>query len=114
MIMSHDTVDIYNPKVVRSTMGAIFRLPFAYVDDLFGVMEQCRSMGITTYAAHLQGKNTHDLEDYREASAFLIGNEGNGVSQEVIDVCTGNVYIPMPGGSESLNASAAASILRLR
>ena len=64
VIMSRDTVDIYNPKVVRSTMGAIFRLPFAYADDLSTVMQQCRQRGIVTYAAHLKGRNTHDREDY--------------------------------------------------
>lgn len=111
VIMSRDTVDIYNPKVVRSTMGAIFRLPFAYVDDLFGVMEQCKSMGITTYAAHLQGKNTHDLEDYRGASAFLIGNEGNGLTDELSRRADVWIRIPMAGQAESLNAAVAAAVL---
>ena len=111
VIMSRDTVDIYNPKVVRSTMGAIFRLPFAYVDDLFGVMEQCRCMGITTYAAHLLGKNTHDLEDYRKGSAFLIGNEGNGLTDELSQKADVWIRIPMAGQAESLNAAVAAAVL---
>ena len=111
VIMSRDTVEIYNPKVVRSTMGAIVRLPFTYVDDLFGVMEQCKCMGITTYAAHLQGKNTHDLEDYRKASAFLVGNEGNGLTDELSERADVWIRIPMAGQAESLNAAVAAAVL---
>jgi len=111
VIMSRDTVDIYNPKVVRSTMGAIFRLPFAYVDDLGAVMKQCKKLGITTYAAHLQGKNTHDRENYQMPSAFLIGNEANGLTDELSGQADVLVRIPMAGKAESLNAAVAAAVL---
>lgn len=111
VIMSRDTVDIYNPKVVRSTMGAIFRLPFAYADDLNAVMKQCKQLGITTYAAHLQGKNTHDREDYQKPSAFLIGNEANGLTDELSEQADVLVRIPMAGKAESLNAAVAAAVL---
>lgn len=111
VIMSRDTVDIYNPKVVRSTMGAIFRLPFAYADDLSTVMQQCRQRGIVTYAAHLKGRNTHDREDYRKPSAFLIGNEANGLTDELSSQADILVRIPMAGKAESLNAAVAAAVL---
>ena len=55
VIMSHDTVDIYNPKVTRSTMGSIFRVPFVYVDDLLEVAETMKQKNIITYAAYLNG-----------------------------------------------------------
>ncbi|MBQ8815515.1 MAG: 23S rRNA (guanosine(2251)-2'-O)-methyltransferase RlmB [Lachnospiraceae bacterium] len=111
VIMSRDTVDIYNPKVVRSTMGAIFRLPFAYVESLDEVMEQCRQLGITTYAAHLGGKNNYDKENYGGGSAFLIGNEGNGLTDKLAGQADILVKIPMAGKAESLNAAVAAAVL---
>lgn len=111
VIMSRDTVDIYNPKVVRSTMGAIFRLPFAYVDSLDEVMDRCRELGITTYAAHLGGKNNYDKESYRGGSAFLIGNEGNGLTDHLAGQADILVKIPMAGKAESLNAAVAAAVL---
>lgn len=111
VVMSRDTVDIYNPKVVRSTMGAIFRLPFAYVDSLDGVMEQCKELGITTYAAHLGGRNNYDKEDYSTGCAFLIGNEGNGLTEQLAEQADILVKIPMAGKAESLNAGVAAAVL---
>ena len=111
VIMSRDTVDIYNPKVVRSTMGAIFRLPFAYVDSLDEVMRRCKELGITTYAAHLGGKNNYDKENYQRGSAFLIGNEGNGLTDHLADQADVFVKIPMAGKAESLNAAVAAAVL---
>ena len=106
-----DTVDLFNPKVVQSTMGAIFRLPFAYVDSLDQVMDRCKELGITTYAAHLGGKNNYDKEDYHGGSAFLIGNEGNGLPETVSSRCSRRITIPMYGNIESLNAAMAAGIL---
>lgn len=111
VIMSRDTVDIYNPKVVRSTMGAIFRLPFAYVESLDEVMEQCAQLGITTYAAHLGGKNNYDKENYGGGCAFLIGNEGNGLTDKLAGQADILVKIPMAGKAESLNAAVAAAVL---
>ena len=111
VVMSRDTVDIYNPKVVRSTMGAIFRLPFAYVDSLDEVMSQCKDLGITTYAAHLGGRNNYDQEDYTTGCAFLIGNEGNGLTDHLAEQADILVKIPMAGKAESLNAAVAAAVL---
>ena len=63
------------------------------------------------YAAHLKGAKFYDQENYQSGTAFLIGNEGNGVSRMTADACNGGVYIPMSGRTESLNASAAAAII---
>lgn len=111
VFMSKDCVDIYNPKTIRSTMGSIYRMPFLYVEDVLELLEIFREKGVKTYAAHLEGKNSYDKEDYRSGTAILIGNEGNGLRQEVAENADIRVQIPMHGQVESLNAAIAASIL---
>ena len=111
IILSKDSVDIYNPKVIRSTMGAIFRMPLVYVEKLTDTIEELRAHQIQVYAAHLEGKNAYDEENYLNGTAYLIGNEGNGLRQEVADCADTWIRIPMLGQAESLNAAVAASIL---
>ena len=111
IVLSQDCVDMYNPKVVRSTMGAAYRVPFCYVEDLEKEVKHMKESGICTYAAHLEGKNSYDEEDYRTASAFLIGNEGNGLRDEVAEQAQVYIRIPMKGQVESLNAAVATAIL---
>ena len=111
VIMSRDTVDIYNPKVTRSTMGSIFRVPFVYVDDLLEVAEMMKEKNIVTYAAHLNGTD-YTREDYKTCgTAFLIGNEGNGLTDELTDKAQKKIKIPMCGKVESLNAAMASGLL---
>ena len=86
IIISKESVDIYNPKVIRSTMGSIYRVPFVYVEDLKEAIAKVKAHGIFTYAAHLDGKNSYDKEDYTKKTAFLIGNEGNGLRKEIADL----------------------------
>lgn len=111
VIMSNQTVDIYNPKTIRATMGSVYRVPFLYVDDLREVMRKLREKGVHTYAAHLQGSNYYDTFSFRESTAFLIGNEGNGLSKELADMAENYLKIPMEGQVESLNAAVAAALL---
>ena len=111
VILSSDCVDIYNPKVIRSTMGSVFRMPFIYVEDLPTVVKMLGEKEIHTYAAHLQGKCSYEEEDFTKGTAFLIGNEGNGLQDEVADAAEIYVKIPMCGEVESLNAAIAASVL---
>lgn len=111
IILSSDCVDIYNPKVVRSTMGAILRMPFLYVEDLPGTISELKTYGIRTYAAHLEGQQAYDEEDYTSGCAFLIGNEGNGLRDEVAACADRRIRIPMCGRAESLNAAVAAAVL---
>ena len=111
VIMSRDTVDIYNPKVIRSTMGSVYRMPFVYVEHLPETLEVLAEAGIHSYAAHLKGKNSYDQEDYTRGTAFLIGNEGNGLRDEVADAAECYIKIPMCGEVESLNAAVASSVL---
>lgn len=111
LLLSRDCADIYNPKTIRSTMGAIFRMPFAYVEDLAGAVEKLKEQNIRVYAAHLDGERAYDEEDYCRGTAFLIGNEGNGLRPEVAASADTWIRIPMEGKAESLNASVAASVL---
>lgn len=111
VIMSRDTVDIYNPKTIRSTMGSIYRMPFLYVEDVLEVLGIFHQKGITSYAAHLDGEQSYDKENYQSGTAILIGNEGNGLREEVAMAADRKVQIPMHGQVESLNAAIAASIL---
>lgn len=111
IIMSSDTVDIYNPKTIRATMGSIFRVPFLYSEDLGKTVQELRRNGIRTYAAHLAGKKNYDGFSYREGCAFLIGNEGNGLSRALADQADDYLKIPMEGRVESLNAAVTASLL---
>lgn len=111
IILNRTSVDLYNPKVIRATMGSVYRMPFLYVDELLEVLPVLKKKGIRTYAAHLKGKNCYDEEDYRTGCAFLIGNEGNGLSGELSREADTWIRIPMHGKLESLNAAVAASIL---
>ncbi len=112
IIMSSDMADVYNPKVVRSTMGAIFRVPFLYVDSIPEFTRKLHNEhGINCYAAHLKGKKNYDEIDYKKPSAFLIGNEGNGLTKEAADAASEYVLIPMLGKVESMNAATSAAIL---
>lgn len=111
VFLSKESVDIYNPKTIRSTMGSIYRMPVVYVDDLLELLNVFRKKGIKSYAAHLEGKNFYDKEDYGVGTAILIGNEGNGLRDEISAAADVWVQIPMQGKVESLNAAIAASIL---
>ena len=111
VIMSQGTVDIYNPKTIRSTMGSIYRVPFLYVDDLMDIMDKLHEKGIHTYAAHLKGETYYDTFSFCEPTAFLIGNEGNGLSKEIADKAESYLKIPMEGQLESLNAAVSAALL---
>ncbi|MEG0189764.1 MAG: 23S rRNA (guanosine(2251)-2'-O)-methyltransferase RlmB [Lachnospiraceae bacterium] len=111
IIMSQDCVDVYNPKTIRSTMGSIYRVPFVYVEQISKMFPLLKKKGIKTYAAHLDGKHTYDKEDYTKGTAFIIGNEGNGLRADITEQADVKVRIPMHGEVESLNAAIAASIL---
>ena len=111
VIMGKGTVDIFNPKVVRSTMGSIFRLPFAYVDDLKAVILRLKRDGISFYATHLKGKESYRDISYSDKAGILIGNEARGLSDEIANLADTYVIIPMQGKVESLNAAVAAALM---
>ena len=106
-----ETVDVYNPKVVRATMGAIYRIPYLVAENLQDAIKTLKKRGFRVFAAHLAGTRDYDQEDYRLPSAFLIGNEGRGLTEETASLADTYIRIPMEGQVESLNAAVAASIL---
>lgn len=111
VIMDRESADIYNPKVIRSTMGSVYRVPFLYVDELGGTVWEFKGDGLRLYAAHLDGKHAYDREDYRGACGFLVGNEAKGLRRETADLADAWVRIPMKGNVESLNAAVASALL---
>lgn len=111
VIMSRGCVDIFNPKTIRSTMGSIYRVPFVYAEDLAQAVKSMQQAGIRVYAAHLRGEHYYDEVDYCGKTAFLIGNEGNGLKDETAEMADEYIKIPMEGSVESLNAAVATSVL---
>ena len=111
LILSSDTVDMYNPKTIRATMGSVYRVPFLYTDSLLATMKELQARGIAVYAAHLRGERSYDLCDFLDGTAFLIGNEGNGLRRESAEAADMYMKIPMAGRVESLNAGMAAAVL---
>lgn len=111
IIMSRGTVDLFNPKTIRATMGSVFRVPFVYVENLREAIERILAAKIGVYAAHLAGAKYYDEFDFTKASAFLIGNEGRGLRAETAEAADEYVKIPMEGKVESLNAGVAAALL---
>ena len=112
IIMTKDCVDIFNPKVIRSTMGSIYRVKFSFVDRVEDALDILKENGIKTYACALsKDSRSYDEFDYQKPVAILIGNEGNGLKKSTIEASDETAYIPMCGQVESLNASVAASIM---
>lgn len=111
VILSPGCVDLYNPKAIRSTMGSVYRVPFFRSGDLKETIAELKKQGVKTFAAYLDGSESYDEPDYREGTAFLLGNEGNGLTRELASCADTCIRIPMEGKLESLNVSAASAIL---
>ncbi len=111
VIMGKGTADLFNPKTVRSTMGAIFRMPFVYVDDITEIIKQIKDNGYSVYGTAMKGSITYDMADYTKGAGIVIGNEANGIQDSVLECITGSINIPMDGKLESLNAAVAAAVV---
>ena len=110
ILVSKGTSDAYSPKVVRSTMGAIFRVKIIECEDLKQTLKQIKKHKFKIVVSSLQTENTIYHMDYKK-KVIVIGNEANGVSQEIQNQADEKVKIPMLGKTESLNASVATGIL---
>ena len=110
VIVSKETVDGYNSKVVRSTMGAIFRVKIIEVDSLPETIKMIRKHHFKLLVTSLQTENSIFDIDYNK-KIIVIGNESNGVSKEIQDMADEKAKIPMLGKTESLNASVAAGVV---
>lgn len=111
IIINKTTVDPYSPKVIRSTMGAIYRTNIIEVEDLKATLKEMQSKGFQIITTDLKAtQSIYDI-NYNNKTVVVIGNEANGVSQEILQTADKKVIIPMLGKTESLNASIAASIM---
>ena len=110
IIISNKTTDAYNPKVIRSTMGAIFRVKIITSEDLVKTLKEIKKHKFKVVATSLQTNDSIYDIDYNK-KVLVIGNEANGVSDDVLNIADVKAKIPMLGKTESLNASVATSII---
>lgn len=110
IIVSKGSADAYNSKVIRSTMGAIFRVKIIESENLVELLTNMQNEGYKVVSSILEtDKTIYDI-DYNK-SIVIVGNEGNGISKEIIEISDEKVKIPMLGKTESLNASVATGII---
>jgi TrmH family RNA methyltransferase len=110
VLVGPGTVDPYSPKAVRATMGALFHLPVLVRPTLHEDLERLKAEGVAVYATALRTERSlYDL-DLKGKVAWLVGNEGAGLSDEMVQLATEAVSIPMPGQAESLNAGIATGV----
>ncbi len=110
ILLSKGCCDRYNPKVLRASMGGVFRLPLTVCEDFVGTLGELGKT-LPVLASVIDGDALPVTAAPKSGAVAVIGNEGNGMSQAAIDACTHRVTIPMAGRAESLNASMAAGIL---
>ena len=111
IILSRGCADLTSPKVTRSTMGSIFRVPYIYSDNLEMEIQALKKEKVCIFAAHLQGSVEVYTESFTGPTAFMIGNESRGLNENTAKLADKAIRIPMHGQVESLNAAVASSIL---
>ncbi|MBR2661419.1 MAG: RNA methyltransferase [Clostridia bacterium] len=111
ILFSPDCADLFSPKVLRSTMGSIFRLGFSFPSSLPQTLEKLKKDGFSVLSSQLDGNPFYERGAVSSSFVLVIGNEGNGVSDAVKAVATHRLCLPMRGGAESLNAAVAAGIM---
>lgn len=111
VIMGKGCVDLYNDKVLRSTMGSIFHLPILQDVPLNFLLKDLQRKEYQIIGTHLSSKIFYNRVNYKKKKALIIGNEARGISKEIEVLCTELVKIPIKGYAESLNAAIAAGIL---
>lgn len=110
-LMIKGTADIYSPKAVRAAAGSVFRIPAYYTAGAHSGVELLKRAGMQIIGTGFNTDNMYYDVDMRACTALVIGNEGNGISDEMMCLCDKTVKIPMYGSIESLNAAVAAGIL---
>lgn len=112
VVLAGSCCDVYSPKVLRASMGAVFRLPFFVANDMAAAAKQMNEQGFVTLAAVPDDRAQKITElCFQRPTVIAVGNEGSGLTKEAIAACSQSVTIPMSGRAESLNASASAAIL---
>ncbi|PLX17735.1 MAG: 23S rRNA (guanosine(2251)-2'-O)-methyltransferase RlmB [Candidatus Muiribacterium halophilum] len=114
IIVSEDSVDHYNPKTVRSTMGAIFRMPIYKTDDIREYLKKMKDNGFKIISTTLSDRSqVHDSPDYSSMDkiAIIMGNEANGIPEDICEFSDLQVKIPILGKIDSLNIGVSAGII---
>jgi len=111
VLFSPDCADLFSPKVLRSTMGSIFRMGFSFPDSLPDALEELKKKGFSVLSSQLDGEPFFERTQVADSFVLIIGNEGNGISDPVKQAATHRLRLPMAGGAESLNAAVAAGIM---
>lgn len=111
VITTRGTVDLYNPKCVRATMGSLFRMPTEERADAGEAVSFLKAHGLAVVAGDVGAETPCYDWDFARPCAVLVGGEAFGPSEDVLEMCDGRVKIPMPGGVESLNVAVAGAIL---
>lgn len=111
IILTKGTVDIYNDKTIRSTMGSMFYLPIFYDDNEFSLIKKLKENQFNIVTTSLKESRNFFDENLKGKIVLAVGNEGNGISDELFELADKKVKIPMPGNAESLNVAVAASII---
>lgn len=111
IILTKGTVDIYNEKTIRSTMGSLFYIPIHYDGENLSLVKNLKKQGFNLVVTSLDTNKDFFQEDLTGKVILTVGNEGNGVSDEVLELADTKVKIPMPGNAESLNVAIATSVI---
>ncbi|GHU50676.1 RNA methyltransferase [Bacilli bacterium] len=112
IVITNDSVDLYQPTIVRATMGSLVEIPVKFSTSLEDIIKECKNKKITTYATCLN-KNSKVLNEinFDDSSAIIFGNEGQGLNTKDIDLCDESIYIPISNKVDSINISIAAGII---
>ncbi len=111
IIISEGSVDPYNPKVARASMGSIFRVPLYFIGDGLEELRTFKEKKFRIYSSSLEDSMDIAHVDFKSNSIVVIGNEARGIREDIYELSDQLIKIPMPGDSESLNAGVAASII---
>ena len=111
VVLSSQCADVFSPKVLRATMGSIFRMGIRVTEDMPAAMTELVQAGYSVISSQLDGEPFYERSPVGEKFCLVIGSEGNGVTTEVQATATHRVKLPMRGGAESLNAAVAAGIM---
>ncbi|HAP34504.1 MAG TPA: hypothetical protein DCQ28_00625 [Bacteroidetes bacterium] len=111
LFIGNNSVELYNPKVIRSTMGSVFHLPVIEEPDLKDFLKKCRAEKYTIYSTELSNSNDIRQITFAKKSVIIIGSESHGISKEISSFADTRILIPQFGKAESLNAAIACGVV---
>ncbi len=110
ILLSSDSAEMYNPKVIRSSAGSIFHLNLFYENNFYGVLEEQKKSGYKILCADLNGENLYSFAK-NEKMILVLANEANGPTEKLLQICDLKITIPKKGNAESLNVASASAVL---